>query len=215
MRIALTLAVVAATVLSAVSVASAATTAASGSGTAVVARQSGSATRYFLSEAGLAVRPNSIPSGAEVFQLRNGANQNLCLDAKTQDGGVDGNTVQLFTCLGTGQPNQFWWPRSWTTPGHDVYTELVNVAYQTKCLDADNVGGLAAGRKVQLWNCFDDSVNHANQWWLFGPGDNASYTTLPNKGGGFNLDAATQTIGNGGRVQIWTPTGASNQNWRQ
>ncbi|HEX4724972.1 MAG TPA: RICIN domain-containing protein [Pseudonocardiaceae bacterium] len=184
-----------------------------GAQAAVVAQQSGSATRYVLSEQGSAIAPGAIPPGSEVFQLRNGANHNLCLDAKTQDGGVNGNTVQLFTCLGTGQLNQFWWPRT-TTNG---FTELVNVAYQSKCLDADNAGGLAVGKKVQLWDCFNDSVGHASQWWDFGPGDGATFTTLPNLGGNgsFVLDAATQTIGNGGRVQIWTFNGGNNQFWRQ
>lgn len=180
----------------------------------VVAQQSGSATRYVLSEQGSAVTPGAIPPGSEVFQLRNGADQNLCLDAKTQDGGVNGNTVQLFTCLGTSQPNQFWWPRT-TTHG---FTELVNVAYQSKCLDADNAGGLTVGHKVQLWDCFNDSLSHANQWWDFGPGDGVTYTALPNlaNSASFVLDAATQTIGNGGKVQIWTfSAGASNQLWRQ
>jgi hypothetical protein len=89
---------------------------------AVVAQQSGSAMRYVLSQQGSAVTPNSIPPGSEVFQLRNGANHNLCLDARTQDGGVNGNTVQLFTCIGTSQLNQFWWPRT-TNNG---FTELVS-----------------------------------------------------------------------------------------
>lgn len=174
---------------------------------AVVTLSSGT---YVLTKASAAaVGINAIPPGSAVYQLRSAANTSLCLDADTNGGGVNGNKVQLYTCLGTSQPNQFWWPRSGVT-----WTELVNAKYQTKCLDADNSGGIHNGVKIQLWDCFNNSSTHANQWWLFGPGDNASYTTLPNLAG-LVLDAATQTIGNGGKVQLWQYNGGSQQFWRQ
>jgi hypothetical protein len=180
-------------------------------GQAVVTLRSG---QYVITAVSAAsVGASGIPGGSEVFQLRSQANTNLCLDADTNGGGVNGNKVQLYTCLGVTQPNQFWWPRSGNT-----WTELVNVKYQTKCLDADNSQGIHNGVRVQLWDCFDNSTLHANQWWLFGPGDGATYVILPNLAGNLarlELDAATQTIGDGGKVQLWEYNGGPQQHWRQ
>jgi non-reducing end alpha-L-arabinofuranosidase len=137
-----------------------------------------------------------------------------CLDAPTQRLGVNGNKIQLWDCLGgdlNAHGNQFWIP-VFTTQG---YTEVVNFA-SGLCLDADNSHGFVNGARVQEWACFDDSVNHPNQWWNYGPA--GARSILPNLWGGGSklLDAATQSITrNGTLVQIWQGTGALNQTWWQ
>jgi hypothetical protein len=163
-------------------------------------------TRATLAKAGVR------PAGFLVTEIRN-EQSGRCLDAPTQQLGIDGNKIQLWDCFNDikAHGNQ-WWIPVFTTSG---YTEIVNVA-SGLCLDADNSRGFVNGAIVQEWACFDDSTGHPNQWWNYGP--IGFSTILPNLwgSGAKLLDAATQSIDrNGTLVQIWQSLGAANQRWLQ
>ncbi|MGW0206369.1 RICIN domain-containing protein [Streptomyces sp. NPDC003233] len=76
----------------------------------------------------------------------------------------------------------------------------------------------ASNAKVQLWGCFNDSTNHPNQWWQYGP--TGEYSTLPSLWGG---GAKVLDVNNAGssagwdwdKIQIWRYLGGSNQFWHQ
>jgi hypothetical protein len=135
-----------------------------------------------------------------------------CLDANDSGStaGQDGDKVQLWTCNNTG--NQFWYFGTQNSAGNGYIT---NDYYSSKCLNANDDGGLADGRHVQLWGCADTS----NMLWdlagwqhcltisdacpIFLSSDNDKWT----------LDAVSQHIGDGDQVQIWTYDNGDNQFW--
>jgi Ricin-type beta-trefoil lectin domain len=133
-----------------------------------------------------------------------------CLDANTSGStaGQNGDKIQLWTCNRTA--NQFWIPAGWEANG-DAFTDMVNDQYQSMCLNAADNGGLANGRKVQLYNC---DVNTTNEFWDFADMyvGNTGYLILDSSTS-FVLDATSQTLGNGDQIQIWAPLGGSNQYW--
>lgn len=161
------------------------------------------------------VVPNSAANiyVAEIISYQYGK----CVDANNYGptAGRDGDVVQLWSCFHdyVGHPNQWWIPVQ-TTRG---WTELVSLQYG-KCLDADNSRGFVDGARVQLWTCFHDSANHANQWWNYGPPSQA--TSLPSLWGGgskvLDVNNAGPTAGqNGDKIQLWGWWGGANQRWYQ
>jgi hypothetical protein len=119
-----------------------------------------------------------------------------CLD-DANDSSVNGNKVQIWTCLGDAA--QKWQYRPGANPG-GAGTLMLN----GKCLDITN-SGTANGSKVQLWSC----TGGANQQWgIVGPG-----SELYNPASGRCLDDTGQSMTNGTQVDIYDCTGVSNQAW--
>jgi hypothetical protein len=151
--------------------------------------------------------PTRAPATAARYEIRNTAD-GLCLDANDlgPKAGRNGDTVQLWTCYGGA--NQSWIP----IPQGSGLVWLENAMYPTKCLNADNVGGLASGSRVQLWDCYDSPNEQWNVAGLLSNGPNqplllgADSQTLA-------LDADKYHLGNGDKVQIWSSYGATNQRW--
>lgn len=163
---------------------------------------------------GPAARPNSSITIVELINVQYG----MCVDANNYGpgAGLDGDSVQLYGCFydPDNHANQWWIPVD-TTQG---YTELVSLQYGSKCLDADNSRGFIDGAKLQLWDCFDDSVNHANQWWNYGPPNAVGPLQLLWGGGTKVLDANNYgpTAGqNGDKIQLWRYLATDNQRWYQ
>ena len=156
------------------------------------------------------VRPNDSVTIVEFVNVQ----YDMCLDANNfgATAGGDGDTVQLYGCFGdaVGHQNQWWIPAQST----NGYTELVNLQYP-KCLDADDSRGLVDGAKVQLWNCFNDSVGHSNQWWNFSLNSTGTLSVL--WGGGVKVldanDFGPSAGQNGDKIQIWRYLGGDNQFW--
>lgn len=151
--------------------------------------------------------PTSTPAIAAKYEIRNTAD-NLCLDANDlgPTAGRNGDTVQLWTCYGGA--NQSWIP----IPHGSGVVWLANAMYPTKCLNADNIGGLAPGHRVQLWDCYDSPNEQWNVAGLLGNGPNQPLFLEANSQT-FALDANKYHLGNGDNVQIWSFYGANNQRW--
>jgi hypothetical protein len=155
-----------------------------------------------------ATNPASTPAAPARYTIRNTADS-LCLDAndKGPTAGQNGDEVRLWTCYGGA--NQDWIP---VFDGGNQLAWLENAMYPTKCLNANNVNGLANGRRVQLWDCY----NGANELWDFGGllANAVSYPLFLGTGpGSFVLDADKYNLGNGDKVQLWNLYGAESQRW--
>jgi hypothetical protein len=146
-------------------------------------------------------------SGYIAWEIVNAAD-GKCLDANNAgpSAGANGDKVQLWTCNNTS--NQLWEAVDWEDFG-SAYTIMVNVQYQSKCLNADNAGGLANGHRVQLWDC----VGTTNDVWDFGDLVDQTLNYLYLNSTGFVLDADAAHLGNGDKVQIWRSGGGANQLW--
>lgn len=145
---------------------------------------------------------------ARRYEIRNIAD-NLCLDANDLGpaAGQNGDKVRLWTCYAGA--NQEWIP---VYDGAHRLAQLVNAMYPTKCLNANNIGGLADGRQVQLWNCY----NGANELWDFGDllANDLNYPLFLSAGNqSFALDADKYHLGNGDDTQIWNFYGVDSQRW--
>jgi hypothetical protein len=81
------------------------------------------------------------------------------------------------------------------------------------CLNANNIGGLANGRRVQLWNCYKAS----NELWNAGTlmANPVSSPLYLGTGGGQSLalDADKYNLGNGDKVHVWAYYAGSSQLW--
>jgi hypothetical protein len=149
----------------------------------------------------------------DVFEIV--GDDGYCLDANDvgSTAGTNGDKVQLWTCNHTN--NQYWYLGSEDADGS--YT-VVNDEYTSKCLNANDTGGVADGRHVQLWSC---SVDTLNEYWDAAtwekntgyPGTSAWPLFLEVNNYEFMLDATSQDIGNGDQIQIWTSEGGDNQLW--
>jgi hypothetical protein len=136
---------------------------------------------------------------------------NFCLNANNagSTAGKNGDKVQLWACYNS--PNEYWIPVHY----YGSLYWLVNAQYQSKCLNADNSGGLANGRHVQLWNCYGAT----NEYWDFGDwyayvnGGSVAPLFLDGWGTPFCLDADKYHLGNGDQVEIWNYYGNTNQLW--
>jgi Ricin-type beta-trefoil lectin domain len=150
------------------------------------------------------------------YMISNGA-INLCLDANNAGptAGQNGDRIQLWQCNYT--LNQYWIPVNY---GSGTAQELVNLQYQSMCLNANNAwppaGGLGNGSPVQLWNCGVGGLNEAwlFDYWLNGTNGSQHLYLFDEVGGQFpTLDATNPGLGNGDQVQIWQPLDLSNQWW--
>jgi hypothetical protein len=140
---------------------------------------------------------------------------NLCLNADTTGplAGRNGDQVELWDC--DSADSEIWIPVQWERSGQE-FTWLVNYKYQSECMNADNVGGLADRHRIQLWDCY----NGSNEYWDFRDWhDQPHLGTSPSpiylKGGYFCIDAdrAHIDMGDGDRVQIWQCYDPPNQLW--
>lgn len=104
--------------------------------------------------------------------------------------------------------------------GYVYIVQMRSQMYSSSCVDANNYGPSAGNDRdiVQLWHCYNDSVNHPNQWWI--PVQSLSgYTELANyQYQGECLDAdSSHGFQNGSQVQLWhcinNETTNSNQWW--
>lgn len=125
-----------------------------------------------------------------------------CLDADTNQGGVNGNRVQIWDC--NVQSQQLWDAYAMDDDPYQVM--FVNVRYG-KCLDGDAGTVNRDGAKVQLWTC----NGWANQKWVINVplADGwGSYRTLVNAAatavysGYLDADNSRGSV-NGAKVQLW------------
>ncbi len=150
------------------------------------------------------------------FRLKNASRSgSLCLNANTTGftAGRNGDEVELWRC--DAADSEIWIPVQWEK-SRRKFTWLANYKYQSKCLNADDIGNLAKGRRLQLWDCY----NTPNEYWDFGDWhDRANPETSPYpiflESSYFCLDADKYHIsmGNGDPVHIWNYYGPPNQLW--
>jgi hypothetical protein len=155
-------------------------------------------------------------AGVDGYVFRNMKNPSLCLTADDTgpDAGQNRDRVDIETC--DYAPNQVWIPQQWeATRGR--FTQLVSFRYQSKCLNAQYIGGLANGHKTMLWNCYKSP----NEYWDFGDW----YQSVKDRGRAypifvqsapFCLDADKFDFGTGGDdapVNIWDQYPTANQFW--
>jgi hypothetical protein len=149
------------------------------------------------------------------YVFRNMKNPGLCLTTADAGptAGQNHDQVDVESC--DYAANQVWLPVQWEASG-SRFTQLVSVRYQSKCLNAQNIGGLADGHRTQLWNCYQSP----NEYWDFGDWyqhvkDGQAYPVFV-ESARFCLDADKYAFGNGGagaQVNIWTQYRAANQFW--
>jgi hypothetical protein len=166
--------------------------------------------------AGSLARNGTAAASVTGFLLRNAAvSGGLCLAADTGGlgAGRNGDTVEVRKC--SQAPSEIWIPVQWERSGRKL-TWLANDEYQSKCLNADNIGGLANGHRVQLWDCY----NSRNEYWDFGDWhDRAKPEANPYPiilgSGNLCLDADKYQISRAmaDPVHIWNYYGPPNQLW--
>lgn len=147
------------------------------------------------------------------YEFRNSKNTGLCLGAMTTGGtaGDNRDPVRVWNC--SRAPNEIWIPEQWEING-SRFTWLVNYEYQSKCLNADNIGGLGKNHKVQLWDCY----NSPNEEWDFGDWYKGlksgahSYPIFVDSAN-FCLDANKYALRNGAVVHIWDQYPNASQFW--
>jgi transcriptional regulator with XRE-family HTH domain len=147
------------------------------------------------------------------FEFRSAQDHRLCLTVADTGplAGIVRDQVGVAACARTA--NQIWIPEQWEING-SAYTHLVSDKYQSMCLNADNIGGLDSGHRVQLWNCYYPANNES---WDFGDWHQAvqpgrrSYPILLHTNR-LCLDADTDGL-SGDAVTIRTQYAAANQFW--
>lgn len=148
------------------------------------------------------------------YEFRNAEDDSLCLTAVDTGptAGQNRDRIQIATCRLTA--SQIWIPEQWEING-STFTHLVSDKYQSKCLNARNIGGLGNGHHVQLFKCYYPANNES---WDFGdwyrnvkPGVH-SYPILLHTDR-LCLDADKNDFGDGAVVNIWTQYRAANQFW--
>ena len=131
------------------------------------------------------------------WSLQNGmlvsAQSGRCLDDPNSST-TNGVQLVIWDC-GTGQANQHWTLASSGPP-----TGLVASGVAGKCIDDDNSN--ANGTPAIIWDC---NSSNGNQVWTFVNG------TLQQNGE--CLDVTALGTANGTKVEQWSCTGASNQQW--
>lgn len=154
-------------------------------------------------------------ASVEGYAFRNMKNPDLCLTtAETGPAaGQNRDRVDVEPC--DYAANQVWLPLQWEAKG-TRFTQLVSLRYQSKCLNADNIGGLADSHRTQLWNCYQSP----NEYWDFGDWyqhvkDGQAYPVFV-ESGRFCLDADKNDFGSGGagaQVNIWKQWNTNNEFW--
>ncbi|MGA2825604.1 MAG: RICIN domain-containing protein [Streptosporangiaceae bacterium] len=141
------------------------------------------------------------------YELRSAypASSPLCLTAVTTGlaAGQNGDGVEASPCTSSAR-SEIWIPVQYEASG-SRYTWLVNGQYQSMCLNADNIGGLRQGRRVQLWNCYlpsrDDFTRFNESWdfgtWLRAMKSGATSYPLFLGAGNYSLDADDKSLQGG------------------
>ena len=161
----------------------------------------------------LAARGNPFPGPFKIVNADTaGSNPPYCLDANSAGptAGKNDDKVQLWHC--NGRKNQLW--HAGRSDSNNNYM-LFNEAYPSKCLNADDAGGLQPGRHVQLWGC---ATTTPNTFWNVlgwaGCTSDGSACALPlDAGGRYILDAVPTAVNNGDWAQISTYNGDPEQGW--
>jgi hypothetical protein len=152
-------------------------------------------------------------ASVEGYVFRNVEDTSLCLTAvgTGPDAGHNGDRVEIAAC--DGAADQVWIPRQWETGG-SRFSQLVNFRYQSKCLNARNIGGLGNGHRTMLWNCYQST----NEYWDFADwfrkvkADGQAYPIFV-ESGLLCLDADKYDFEDGDAVNIWTQYRTENQFW--
>jgi hypothetical protein len=147
------------------------------------------------------------------YVFRNVENTGFCLTAPDggPDAGRNGDRVEIATC--DGAASQVWIPLQWETGG-SRFSQLVNFKYQSKCLNARNIGGLGNGHRTMLWNCYQSP----NEYWDFADwfekvkAAGRAYPIFV-ESGVLCLDADKYDFEDGDAVNIWTQYRTENQFW--
>lgn len=133
-------------------------------------------------------------------------NQKQCLDAMDEDGGRNGNRVQVWTCNGSSNQRWFWTGRS----GTEQEGALKSVRFPGMCLDADLNGEGRNGTILQLWRCNYEE----QQMWTR---DYSSAHSLWNDRFYFNgnvvVDRDINGPTDGAKVQLWQRNYQPQQSW--
>jgi hypothetical protein len=136
-----------------------------------------------------------------------------CLGAMTtgRRAGQNRDPVRVWDCSLTA--SEIWIPEQWEVRGAR-FSWLVNDEYQSKCLNADNIGGLAPDRIVQLWNCYS---SNNEEWdfgdWYSGLRSGASSYPIFVKFSDLCLDADKFDLRDGTTVHIWNQYPTASQFW--
>ena len=156
----------------------------------------------------------SVHNGAVTgYEFRNSGDTDLCLGAMTTGAraGQNHDPVRVWNC--SLAANEIWIPEQWELHG-SRFTWLVNDEYQSKCLNADTIGGLSPDHIVQLWNCYP-SDNEA--WdlgdWSSGLKSGASSYPIFVKFSDLCLDADKFDLRDGTTVHIWNQYRTASQFW--
>jgi hypothetical protein len=131
----------------------------------------------------------------------------LCLTAKMTGSaaGLERDPVEATACA-PGTPGQVWIPAQFDVSGAR-YTWLVNAAYPSMCLNADDSGGGVRQRsRVQLWDCYlppgGAGASRFNEFWDFGTwlhNMKSGWTSYPLflDAGNFSVDADDTSLTDG------------------
>ena len=153
--------------------------------------------------------------GIDGYAFRNMKNPGLCLTAVDTGPAAGENRDRVDVQACDYAANQVWIPEQWEADGSH-FTQLVSFRYQSKCLNAQYIGGLANGHATQLWNCYQSP----NEYWDFGDWyqhakARQAYPIFV-QSASLCLDADKYAFDDGGTgtpVNIWDQYPAANQFW--
>jgi glucosylceramidase len=184
---------------------------------------------YVLGQASKFVKPGAVRIDSNTFGSGNledvafrnpdGSDALIALNADTSSAhtfNVDENGQYFSYTLPAGAVATFTWtPGSTSTGGgsgisSSTWYQVVN-SNSGDCVDDTN-GGTANGTAVQQWAC---GSGNANQEWQFQPTSNGYYQVVSRTAPGLAWDVTggTPATGNGVPIQLWSTTGATNQQW--
>jgi hypothetical protein len=147
------------------------------------------------------------------YEFRNSGDTGLCLGAMTTGAraGQNRGPVRVWNC--TLATSQIWIPEQWELHG-SRFTWLVNLKYQSKCLNADNIGGLSPNHVVQLWTCYpSDNEDWDFGDWYSGLKSGASSYPIFVEFSNLCLDADKFDLRDGTTVHIWNQYPTASQFW--
>jgi hypothetical protein len=147
------------------------------------------------------------------YEFRNSGDTGLCLGAMTAGtrAGKVRDPVRVWNC--SLAASQIWIPEQWELQG-SRFTWLVNYQYQSKCLNADNIGGLSKNHVVQLWDCYrSDNEEWDFGDWYSGLKSGASSYPIFVQFSNLCLDADKFDLRDGTTVHIWDQYPTASQFW--